>query len=435
MSKFLKFIVNLFLICAILVAAAIIVPPLVGVETTVVDTQLMDTNLPMGSVTYSKDVYLTELKEGDRILDESDLSTYVYTVRTADTSTGSVKVADAFDASAEEKEIRILNNASKVILTIPYIGYVVYAMHSIEGIIILALAVLLIIILFILSELWRRDDDDDEDDDEYEDDEDDEEEEPSVRVSEPESLDLENEVDIKPYMNQEEEPAAEEVPTEEEAPAAPEEVPAFTAEPASAEEAENAGEPAPEETLTEAAETEAEAPDAAKAQPAAGETVAEEAADTSAAEDADAGVDMDFLEKELEAALEENTAGQTEQPGAEAGTQPEASYEENAAPQPHADAEEMPEAANENEGIDETLEEAAEKIVEETPQEAVYDERRYLEEVSAEESADPEADTFIPIARPTLDTIMKGAERSGEEPVVIKEPVTGLTYVDYSDIL
>ena len=109
--------------------------------------------------------------------------------------------------------------------------------------------------------------------------------------------------------------------------------------------------------------------------------------------------------------------------------------EEDIAENEEVAVEEMPEAANENAGIDETLAEAAEKIVEETPQEAVYDERRYLEEVSEEESADPETDTFIPIARPTLETIMKGAERSGEEPVVIKEPVTGLTYVDYSDIL
>ena len=49
--------------------------------------------------------------------------------------------------------------------------------------------------------------------------------------------------------------------------------------------------------------------------------------------------------------------------------------------------------------------------------------------------ADPEAETFVPVARPTMEEILRVAERSGQEPVVMKEPVTGLTYVDYSDIL
>ena len=42
MSKFLKFIVNTFLVVAILTAAAILVPPLLGVNTTIVDTAGMD---------------------------------------------------------------------------------------------------------------------------------------------------------------------------------------------------------------------------------------------------------------------------------------------------------------------------------------------------------------------------------------------------------
>ena len=51
MSKFLKFIVNLFLTLAILTAVAILVPPLLGINTTIVDSAGMDTNLPLGSVT------------------------------------------------------------------------------------------------------------------------------------------------------------------------------------------------------------------------------------------------------------------------------------------------------------------------------------------------------------------------------------------------
>ena len=156
MSKFLKVIVNIFLICAIAVAAAILVPPLAGVNTTIVDSQSMETNLPVGSVTYSKDTYITNLETGDNILDQTSTSTYKYTIVSADTATGNFEVRNAYDSSAETKTIQILNSTPKVFITVPFIGYVVYAMHSIEGIIIVALVILLMVILFILSELWKK---------------------------------------------------------------------------------------------------------------------------------------------------------------------------------------------------------------------------------------------------------------------------------------
>ena len=189
MSKFLKFIVNLFLICAILVAGAILIPPLCGVHTAIIDSQMTDTNLPMGSVTYAKDIYVTEIAQGDKILVESDESIYVYAIETTDASAGRFTAWDFTNASAEAKELQILNTIPKRVYTVPYIGYVVYAMHSIEGIIILALVVLLMIILFILSELWRNDDDDDD------------EEEDDLENLVP--FDLEREVNIRPYMNEE----------------------------------------------------------------------------------------------------------------------------------------------------------------------------------------------------------------------------------------
>ena len=49
MSKFLKLLVNLFLVLAILITGAIFLPPVLGVNTTVVDSETMDTNLEMRS--------------------------------------------------------------------------------------------------------------------------------------------------------------------------------------------------------------------------------------------------------------------------------------------------------------------------------------------------------------------------------------------------
>ena len=165
MSKFLKFIVNLFLILAIIVTAGIIVPPLLGVNTTIVDTASMDTNLPLGSVTYSRDKAVMELASGDEILKESGTSTYAYIVQEGDAATGEFTVVSATEPDASPETVILRNSVSEVVLTIPYIGFVVVAMQSLEGRIIIGLVILFIIILFILSELWKKRDDDEDDED------------------------------------------------------------------------------------------------------------------------------------------------------------------------------------------------------------------------------------------------------------------------------
>ena len=167
MSKFLKVIVNLFLICAILVGAAILVPPLMGVSTTVIDSSSMDTNLPVGSVTYAKDVDVTDLAIGDKVLSESDAKIYVYEVEETNAGSGKFIVRDTRNTSGQAEEITLRNIVHQVVVTVPFIGYVMMAMHSVEGLIIIGLIVLFIIILFILSELWKKPEgDEDEEDDE-----------------------------------------------------------------------------------------------------------------------------------------------------------------------------------------------------------------------------------------------------------------------------
>ena len=170
MSKFLKFIVNLFLTLAIIVTAGIIVPPLLGVNTTIVDTAGMDTNLALGSVTYSRDKAVLNLEQGDEILKESGSSTYAYIIQEGDTTSGEFKVVSATEPDASPETIILRNTVSEVVLTVPYIGFVVVAMQSLEGRIIIALVILFIIILFILSELWKKKDDEEDEKEETTDD-------------------------------------------------------------------------------------------------------------------------------------------------------------------------------------------------------------------------------------------------------------------------
>ena len=124
MSKFLKFIVNLFLIVTNLTAIAILVPPLAGVTTTIVDTPSMNTNLPLGSVTYSTDINVYDIKEGDEILKENDSSTYAYIIRETDPANGRFMAVSAVDENGSEEEVILRNTVSKVAVVVPFIGYI-----------------------------------------------------------------------------------------------------------------------------------------------------------------------------------------------------------------------------------------------------------------------------------------------------------------------
>ncbi|MCI5964138.1 MAG: hypothetical protein SOY85_06095 [Blautia sp.] len=164
MSKFLKFIVNLVVICAILVAAALLVPPFAGVNTVMNDNSSKDTNLPVCSVAYGREIDAASLKKGDKIIYTNNNKAYVYKVTDMDSSAGSYKVKSVYDKNAKEETVQLINNAVKVVVVVPYIAYAAIALQSKEGLIVVGLGVIFLIILFILAELWRKDEADDEDD-------------------------------------------------------------------------------------------------------------------------------------------------------------------------------------------------------------------------------------------------------------------------------
>lgn len=172
MSKFLKILVNLIVICAILVACALVVPPLVGVNTVMIDKTSIETNLPVGSVTYSKSVDVADIKTGDKVLVDNGTQTYAYIIKDMDATAGSYTVVDASDQKKETQTITLRNTAVKMVLTIPYIAYTAMALQSTEGLIIAGLAAVFLIILFVLAELWRKDGDEDEDEEDEDDEED-----------------------------------------------------------------------------------------------------------------------------------------------------------------------------------------------------------------------------------------------------------------------
>lgn len=176
MSKVLKTIVNVILFCAIVVAAGLLIPPFAGITTVMVDDVDMQTNLPQGSVAYAVEKDRSELKQGDKVLISQEGRQYVYVVDSIDGS--SVVLDDQLSTDGGTTQQELGSTVQKVMLVVPVIGYVSMAFRSTEGLIIVGLAVVFVIILFILAEVWKKDDDEEEDEEDGQEDE--SEEEPAV---------------------------------------------------------------------------------------------------------------------------------------------------------------------------------------------------------------------------------------------------------------
>lgn len=423
MSKFLKAIVNIVLLVAILSAGALLIPPLLGVTTKVSDGT-GNTNLSRGSVTYATSAQATELEVGDRILQEDSNGSYIYTVSSIAADTSTYTVTD--EVSGNTTDLQLTGGVQKVALTVPVIGMLSLTLQSREGIIILGLCVAFLIILFILAEVWRKDDDEDEDEDEEEDadeaeeDSDEEEEKP---LSRKEKRRLKKEARRKAKEAEEEDDEEEDVEEDEQKPVK------------ESAETETETEPEQDETLTAAA-------------------VSEEAAETEEDEmiirdleeepEESTVVDTGHLkaapmqeEKEeiLEALGEAAPKKSVEEEEAEALERSLAeavgellNEEENETPSADVTATAKEETENKDNNIEETTETDSEET-EETEEIASAETEEPQEEPSEEEPIE----LAIPIH--TAEELLKKAEEAGDHPEVIEDKETGVTILDYSDIL
>ena len=158
MSKFLKLIVDLVIICTILIAAALLVPPLAGVKTVMNDNSTAETNLPVGSVAYGKQTDAVNLKKGQKIVYTKNNQAYVYEISdVSDAENDTYLVKDAYDKKTEERSVELSGDVMKLSFVIPLIAYAAIAVQSKEGLILIGLGIVFLIILFILAELWRKD--------------------------------------------------------------------------------------------------------------------------------------------------------------------------------------------------------------------------------------------------------------------------------------
>ena len=166
MSKFLKFIVHFVIICTIACVLGLALPPFFGVTTVIVDSADKVTNMPLGSVTYAIPVKTDEVNAGTPILVEKDSSTYKYNIVSVDRENNTGVVIDPAGSTQESINVSVKNWVPKVVITIPFLAYLLIATESVEGLIVLGLAILFLIILYVIAELCKKDP---EEDYEYED--------------------------------------------------------------------------------------------------------------------------------------------------------------------------------------------------------------------------------------------------------------------------
>lgn len=350
MSKLLKVIVNTLLLLAILSAGALVIPPFAGI-TTLVSDGMGNTNISRGAVTYAKKTDTSSVATGDKILVDDNSGKYIYTIQSLDTAAGTASVKNVI--SGDTTEITVRATVSKVIVTIPVIGFLSMAAQSREGIMIIGLAILFLVILFILSEVWKRDEEEDEE--EEEEDEDDEKASEELRSRKKAAL--------EEKKKREEQEMTEQLRA------------------------------ADQKTAEEEKQDEFEIPD---------------------------------LEEEGTEQVSFNTVDLQNLVRGE-------------------ETEEIPETVEETKIVEEVAaEETAEEVTEETEEtesaepETVEEIEEFEETIEEpEEEPGPEPSEPIELAMPvyTAEELLQKAHAAGDDPKVIEDPATGITILDYSDIL
>ncbi len=178
MSRFLKFIVHLVVFLLIACILALAVPPFMGISTITIDDTDLETNLPLGSVSYGKEISASSVLVGDSIIVQNGNQVRLYGVQEIDLDNSTFTVIDKGASRGEPKAMTLSGDVTRVIFTVWGIGFLLMAIQSTEGLIIIGLGVLFLIILFVLAEIWGRDKE--LPDEEPEDEEDDDQTEPDA---------------------------------------------------------------------------------------------------------------------------------------------------------------------------------------------------------------------------------------------------------------
>lgn len=404
MSKVLKTIVNVILFCAIVVAAGLLIPPFAGVTTVMVDDVDMQTNLSQGSVAYAVEKDSSELKQGDKVLVSQDGGQYVYVVDSIDGS--SVVLDDQLSTDGGTTQQELGSTVQKVMLVVPVIGYVSMALRNTEGLIIVGLVVVFVIILFILAEVWKKDDEEDEEEDEDEDEDDEEDESEEEQEEEPAVMSRRERKKARKAEKKKQKQEEKAAVAEAKARAKQERQEAKLAKKKNADVEDT--EETPEEIPAESVETADLTQEIVLP-----EDLTQEAQDLGSTQEV-------VLPAEEHQPEEESTENED----------PNKSLLEETASLFAADIASM---MSENQTEEKEPEAAEQEEETEEPEEVDQTQPVVLEEVSGEEQESEEKKLAMPVY--TKEELLAKAEADGDQPEVVEDEVSGVTLVDYSDVL
>ena len=112
-------------------------PPFFGVRTVIMDSSDKATNLPVGSVTYAIPVKTEDVAAGTPILVQEDGKSYRYNLVSVNRENNTGTVIDTTTSAQQNITVSVKNWVPKIVVTIPFVGYLLVATESIEGLIIL----------------------------------------------------------------------------------------------------------------------------------------------------------------------------------------------------------------------------------------------------------------------------------------------------------
>lgn len=150
MRRLISFLDRLAIWVLAVAAILLFVPQRLGIQQVVIDTPDSQSNLPFASATYALKTDPYDAFVGDKILvrDGDYYSRFVLVDLDVSNGTGTVK--NPYDAN-ETYQISVSEYVPKILVTIPYIGYLAIIVKSTQGIYTLAGVVFALLILYLLT--------------------------------------------------------------------------------------------------------------------------------------------------------------------------------------------------------------------------------------------------------------------------------------------
>lgn len=147
MARFFKWLSGILLILYIVAGVAVFLPQYIGIDRTVVTSD--KSNQSYASVIYTKDdTAYEDITSGQKVLDADTES--VYTADEYDSAEEVLSTAEGTEISAQGSD-----TCMRVLMVVPYLGYIYLEAQSLQGILILAIIFVALLLIYVIASIVR----------------------------------------------------------------------------------------------------------------------------------------------------------------------------------------------------------------------------------------------------------------------------------------